>query len=278
MNRITVFNQKGGVGKTTTTLNLGAALALAGRPPLLIDLDPQAHLSSILGVQVDSGSKSIFAFYTEARPLAELKLEVAGHAHLVPSHGELTKVDSLFGKGPNILNHLNQGITDEIEADHARPVLIDCCPLVGVLSLNAIFAADKILIPVSADFLALKGAHAVTKTLKALEHVLKRRIERRYLVTRYDGRRKMSGEVVRQLEEAFSGEVCRTKIAENVSLAESPAYNMDVFAHAHASRGAKDYKDLLDELIAGGFLQTAEAAAPESAAKTGTSAGTTGIA
>jgi chromosome partitioning protein len=257
MNRIVVFNQKGGVGKTTTTLNLGAALALAGKPPLLIDLDPQAHLSSILGVQVDSGSKSIFAFYTEDRPLSALKFDVAGGAQLIASHSELTKVDSLFGKGPNILNHLNQGVNDEIGSDHGKPVLIDCCPLVGVLSLNAIFAADKILIPVSADFLALKGAHAVTKTLKALEHVLKRRIERRYLVTRYDGRRKMSGEVVRQLEENFGGEVCRIKIAENVSLAESPAYNLDVFAHAQASRGAKDYRELLEELTVDGFLKPA---------------------
>jgi chromosome partitioning protein len=261
MNRITVFNQKGGVGKTTTTLNFGAALALAGMPPLLIDLDPQAHLSSICGVQVDSGSKSIFAFYTEGRALSGLKFDVAGGAQLIASHSELTKVDSLFGKGPNILNHLNQGIDDEIEGDRSRPVLIDCCPLVGVLSLNAIFAADKVLIPVSADFLALKGALAVTKTLKALEHVLKRRVERRYVVTRFDGRRKMSGEVVRQLEENFGAEVCRTKIAENVSLAESPAYNLDVFAHAKGSRGAKDYGDLLQELTADGFVKKAGAPA-----------------
>jgi len=254
MNRITVFNQKGGVGKTTTTLNLGAALALAGRPPLLIDLDPQAHLSAILGVQVDSGSKSVFAFYTEGRKLSELTCPVAGGAQLVASHSELTKVDSLFGKGPNILNHLNQGITDEIENEPSRPVLIDCCPLVGVLSLNAVFAADRILIPVSTDFLALKGAVAVTRTLKALEHVLKRRIGRRYLLTRFDARRKMSGEVMRQLEENFGGEVCRTRIAENVSIAESPAHSMDVFAHAPASRGAKDYKDLLEELVAEKFL------------------------
>jgi chromosome partitioning protein len=254
MNRIAVFNQKGGVGKTTTTLNLGAALARAGRPPLLIDLDPQAHLTSVAGVQIDSGSKSVFAFYTEDKPLRALRFDIANGAHLIASHSELTKVDSLFGKGPNILNHLNQGITDEIARDPAQPVLIDCCPLVGVLSLNAIFAADKMLIPVSADFLALKGALAVSKTLKALEHVLKRRIERRYLVTRFDGRRKMSGEVVRQLEDNFGADVCRTRIAENVSLAESPAYNKDVFAHALASRGAKDYGDLLEELVADGFL------------------------
>jgi chromosome partitioning protein len=261
MNRITVFNQKGGVGKTTTTLNLGAALARAGRPPLLIDLDPQAHLTSVTGVQIDSGSKSVFAFYTEDKPLRALKFDIANGAQLVASHSELTKVDSLFGKGPNILNHLNQGITDEIARDPSQPVLIDCCPLVGVLSLNAIFAADKMLIPVSADFLALKGALAVSKTLKALEHVLKRRIERRYLITRFDGRRKMSSEVVRQLEENFGADVCRTRVAENVSLAESPAYNKDVFAHAASSRGAKDYGDLLEELVSDGFLRPAGAAA-----------------
>ena len=256
MNRIAIFNQKGGVGKTTTTLNLGAALVKSGRPPLLVDLDPQAHLSSILGVSVDSGSGSIFGFYTDGKKLCELRQQAANGTQIIASHSELTKVDSLFGKGPNILNHLNQGICDEIMGDPARPVLIDCCPLLGVLSLNAIFAADRVLIPVSADFLALKGAQAVSRTLNALEPVLKRRVQRRYVITRFDGRRNMSEEVARLLKESFGDEVCRTRIAENVSLAESPAHNLDVFAHAASSRGARDYRELLEELVAIGFVET----------------------
>jgi chromosome partitioning protein len=258
MNRIAIFNQKGGVGKTTTTLNLGAALARCGRQPLLVDLDPQAHLTSILGVEIASGSASIFGFYTEGKKLGELRHRAANGAQLIASHSELTKVDSLFGKGPNILNHLNQGITDEIMGNPEQPVLIDCCPLLGVLSLNAIFAADRVLVPVSADFLALKGAQSVCRTLNALEPVLKRRVERRYVITRFDARRKMSEEVARRLSDSFGDEVCRTRIAENVSLAESPAHNRDVFAHAVSSRGARDYLQLMEELVACGFIEQAE--------------------
>jgi len=134
------------------------------------------------------------------------------------------------------------------------PWIIDCCPLIGVLSLNAIFACDCLIIPISADYLSTKGAVQIEKTLKALEQVLKRRVNRRYLLTRFDSRRRMAWDVARMVEEKFGGEVCRTRIAENVSLAESPAVNKTVFEHAPSSRGAHDYDALLDELMADGFI------------------------
>jgi chromosome partitioning protein len=258
--RIAVFNQKGGVGKTTTTLNLAAAIARSGSHSLLIDLDPQAHLTSIRCQEMPAAKASAFALYQHNRPLAELTIEWPTLGWLIPAHAELIKVDSLFGKGPNILNRLNHGLHELSAESNPRAVstqftLIDCCPFLGVLSLNAVFAADCVLVPVSSDHLSMRGAHHIAHTLKALEPVLKRRVERRYLITRFDRRRRMSFEIEAKLRSEFGNEVCTTVISENVSVAESPALNLDVFAHAANSRGAQDYAALWTELRESGFLQ-----------------------
>lgn len=253
MAKIVVFNQKGGVGKTTTTLSLAALLARRGRPPLVLDLDPQAHLSSISGVAVDDGRDSLYAFYQDAKHLAQLVRQGNAGWSIIPSHLDLSKVDSQFGKGPQALNRLNAGIVRE-NLNTERPILMDACPLLGVLSLNGIFACDRVLIPISADYLAIKGALQVDRTLRALERVLKTPPMRRFVITRFDARRKMSADVEQKLRERFGVELCKTRISENVSLAESPARNCDVFTHAPNSRGAQDYTALLDELEAAGFL------------------------
>jgi chromosome partitioning protein len=250
--RLTVFNQKGGVGKTTTVLNLGAAMARRGSAPLLVDLDAQSHLSSILNPVAASGD-SLFAYFNTGRPLLEIARPVRFGAELLPAHAELIKVDTLFGKGPDILNRLKQGL--DATYDVRRPVLIDCCPMLGVLSLSAVFASERLLIPISTDYLAVKGALALENTLRALEHVLKRRVERRYLLTRFDARRRMSHDIAGQLASRFGEELCSTRITETVGIAESPAVGKDIFSHAPDSRGARDYASLLEELLASGFLE-----------------------
>ena len=255
MTIVAVFNQKGGVGKTTTVLNLAGALARRGRQPVGVDLDPQAQLSSITGITAHSGDDSIYSLFQRNRPLRDLIRESPSGINVIPSHVELAKVDALYGKGYNAINKLNTSLQAEKSTSGITPWIIDCSPLVGVLSLNAIFACDAVIVPISADYLSLNGAFQIVKTLKALEQVLKRRVNRRFLLTRFDSRRNMAKTIFDLAQTEFGADVCRTVISENVSLAESPSLHKTIFEHAPDSRGAQDYDALLDELMADGFIK-----------------------
>ena len=185
---IAVFNQKGGVGKTTTALNLLAAIAKRGQRPLGIDLDPQAHLSHVFGAPAKLADDSMYSFFMRQRPLDDIARITKSGVMLCPAHLELAKLDSVLGKSVNIVTRLRQALHAPEAAP--GPVVIDTCPLFSVLSLNAVFACDLLLVPVSCDFLSLRGAREVERALNALEPVFKRRLPRRYLLTRYDARRR----------------------------------------------------------------------------------------
>ena len=253
MATIAVFNQKGGVGKTTTTLNLVAALARMGKRPIGIDLDPQSHLTLTMGAGQVPVNESIAVFFREDIPLPALLKEFASGARLIPAHMELSKIEALQSKSAAAARKLKTGL-DESLTQQQVPILIDCCPTLGVLSLNAILAADRILIPVSADFLSLQSVNRLDGALKALEGPLNRKLEKRIVLTRFDARRKLSYDIYDALQERYGNLLCETRVAENVALAASPTHAQDVFAFAPTSPGARDYAKLCLELKESGFF------------------------
>jgi len=250
---IAVFNQKGGVGKTTTCLNVTAALNIAQQRPIAMDMDPQGHLTLASGVGRAMPNGGMAAFFKHKTQLSSLLQTTPSGWRIIPSSLELAKIDALFGSDPKAATLLRQGLHED-SALAGTPILIDCCPMLGVLTLNALLATDRVLIPVSADFLSLQGVHRLDSALNVLEKKLNRRFERRIVVTRFDPRRKLAYDIYEKLRERYGALVCETRIGETVGLATSPMYSKDVFDFAPHSPGAADYRALTQELWDSGFF------------------------
>jgi len=255
LNIVAVFNQKGGVGKTTTALNVAAALKTKGTSPLLIDLDPQASLTHALGLRNIGGGASLYGFFKSSRPLAELIRTHPSGIAIIPASFELSKVESLHTGDLAISRRLKEGLEP---IARGRQILLDCSPALGVLSLNALLATDQVLLPVAADYLSLEGANKLSAALDVLEARLGKKFIRRVVITRFDARRKLAFEIQRRLQQRFGPLLCKTVIKENVSLAESPMRGKDIFSFAASSQGAADYKALTEELQASNFLSSAK--------------------
>lgn len=250
MTKIAIFNQKGGVGKTTTSLHLAGAYHKQGNEVALIDLDPQAHLSFIYNTKLIDKTKTLFDFYQSDRPLTRLFSTIQERLLIIPASAELIKVDSIYGRGPNVLRKLGNGLAT-VKSEHPSLVTImDCCPYIGVNSLSAIFTCDILIVPVASDYFSINSAVKVAKALQAIEPVLKRRVERRFLLTRADRRKKMTTEVELEIRRIFGDEVLETRISENIALAESPQIGKNVYEYEPNSVGARDYMALYHELQA----------------------------
>lgn len=251
---IAVFNQKGGVGKTTTTLNVAASLALLERKPVVIDLDPQAHVSLALGVKNMQSNLTTAAFFRDKVPLDRVMRRLANNIRLLPGHPDLSKIDALLGATAGVAGMLKRGLDTALAWDDA-PILIDCAPALGVLSLNALFAADRVLIPVTADYLAIQGLNRLDLALNVLEGPLKRRIPRRVVLTRFDESKPQCREALASLKGRYGDNLCDTRIPDDPALSESPAHGMDIFAYSSDSPGAHDYRLLTMELLSKGFFK-----------------------
>lgn len=253
MPTVAIFNQKGGVGKTTTALNLCAALAQSAGRPIGIDLDPQGHLTLACGMNPAAGAAGSLAFFQGAGPPQVKGIALASGVRLVPAAYQLATIDALHGADPGIATRLRAGIAQSFPRETGT-LLIDCCPVLSVLTLNALFAADCILIPVAADYLSMQGVYRVKQALDVIEARRQSGFTRRIVITRFDARRRLSHDICARIVRDFGPQVCATRIPESVALAESPLHGKDIFAFAPRGPGAAAYAALAAELTRDGFF------------------------
>lgn len=245
---VTIFNQKAGVGSTTTTLNIAGAFSRQNRQAIIVDMDPQAHLTEMYKNQGLDPQKNLFRFFQSRTPLIDLIQKLDEHMFVVTTDATLTKLDNQFGRGLATLKLFTEGLDALAMNRRGASVFVDCCPYHGVISLNALIASDLVLVPVSADYLSIHATVKVDKALNALEPVIKRRIQRRYLITRFDKRKEMAKEVEQELRRLFGGDVLLTKISEDAALTESARNGKHIFDYDAQSTGALDHMALYFEI------------------------------
>ncbi|HNY72723.1 MAG TPA: ParA family protein [Syntrophales bacterium] len=244
---IALCNQKGGVGKTTCTLNIAAGLEKMGEKVLLIDLDPQAHLTYSLGIPAHELNRTIYDLFKGTHGLPDVLLAVEGLA-VVPSSLELSGLEMELAGVPGREFILRESLS---RADGFTYIFIDCPPSLGILTLNALTAAREIYIPLQTEFLALKGMSKLIETIDTVKKRLNRDLEITGIIgTRYDARRKLNKGIVETIGERFGAKLFKTIIRENISLAEAPGYGQTIFSYAPKSYGAEDYLALAGEIIA----------------------------
>jgi len=252
MQRIAVINQKGGVGKTTTTVNLGAALAHRGYRVLMLDMDPQANLTVHVDKRPDLEGNTLTSLLVEDTPLQEL-VQPTGQEDLfvVPSDTSLAGVEQVLANRIGRETILREALEAFPGASDFDFVLFDCPPSLGVLSANALVAADQVVIPMQAEYLSLQGMAKLLEVIQLVQKRLNPALKIAcVLPCMVDARTNLSTEVLREIDAHFGALLTKTRIRNNVKLAESPSFGRTIFQHAPDSNGARDYAAFAAEFVA----------------------------
>lgn len=246
---IAIANQKGGVGKTTTTVNLAASLGVLEKKVLLIDADPQANASSGLGIDVENVEIGTYQLLEHSNTPQEATItSSAPNVSVIPAHIDLVAIEIELVDKDNREYMLKQAL--EKVKDEYDYILIDCAPSLGLLTLNALTAADSVIIPIQCEYFALEGLGKLLNTIKSVQKIHNAELDiEGLLLTMYDSRLRLSNQVVEEVQKHFNDMVFKTIIQRNVKLSEAPSFGESIINFDATSKGASNYLSLAQEII-----------------------------